>query len=110
MRSLYGTLRWQQARRQVLARDRSCIPGRLFGGQCRGTLHIHHIVRPQDGGDPYDTRNLVAVCAAHHPQLEAMRRYMQQQRPPRWRRCPHAHPTAEGRRQCEERLNSAATA
>ena len=97
-------------RERILQRDgRRCTVGRLLGGDCHPTLHIHHIVPRADGGTD-DVDNLATVCAAHHPTWESLRAWLERKRQPRtWKRCTrHRHPYPQGREQCERRLNQAA--
>ena len=108
MRTLYDTTRWRLARTRALQRDGNrCTVSRLIGGDCTATLHVHHLVRPEDGGSRYALENLGTTCSAHHPMWEAVRRSVlarvaaNDDPPPR---CPHFHPTAEARRQCEARM------
>lgn len=108
--SLYHTLAWRRLRHQVLRRDGNrCTVARLLGGDCSGTLHVHHLQPPSQGGITLPaTDQLITVCAVHHPLVEKVRRaVLDAQKPvePVWKRCPHKHVTAESRRQCEERLN-----
>lgn len=106
MTNIYSTQRWRDVRQAVLTRDRGlCSVGFLFGGACSdASLHGHHIVPLAENGDPFDESNLLSVCRVHHPQLEAMRRYVLARREPRPARCPHLHRTREAREQCERRL------
>jgi hypothetical protein len=105
--TLYDTSEWAQARDRTLLRDQGrCQVGRLFGGRCHPTLDVHHVVRPEDGGVEYDVDNLIVVCHACHPRLEAMRRYLARKREPR--RCRHNHRYDHARRECWARLNRAA--
>lgn len=104
MAQLYDSLRWATARTAALARDANeCQARRLFGGECSALLHVHHIRRPEHGGAMYALDNLVTVCASHHPQLEAVRRYLDRKHA--WKRCPHEHRTLAGREACEAKLN-----
>ena len=101
--SLYSTILWHAARARALERDRSrCTVSRLLGGRCAGPLHVHHLVRPQDGGERYALDNLGTACAAHHAQWEALRRQISRRRESR--RCPHRHASREARELCEARL------
>lgn len=115
MASLYSTLRWQAVRAAALKRDgNSCTVGWLLGGQCsEGSLHVHHIIPVEDGGDPYELENLGTTCAAHHPQWEALRRLVVSKLLARDEevdhgRCPHKHASAEARAICERRRSRAA--
>ncbi len=104
--AIYNSLLWQLARSRVLERDGSrCTVSRLLGGPCStGPLHVHHIVRPEDGGDPYHEDNLGSVCARHHPKWEALRRRLAGELVEQPVRCPHQHRSAESRAICERRL------
>jgi hypothetical protein len=105
MGSLYSTLRWRAARAAALRRDGNhCAVGRWFGGACDPILHVHHLCPVSDGGDPYALDNLLTVCAAHHPMLEAFRARVTRHAAPAVPRCPHRHRTEDARRQCEARL------
>lgn len=86
---LYSTLRWRGARAACLARDgHACttvlgydmadegdewadVP--ITCGEKDG-LHVHHVERVQDGGDPYALDNLITLCAPCHARLHAMMR------------------------------------
>lgn len=97
---VYDTADWQLVRSRVLARDGDrCTVGRLFGVPCHSTLHAHHAIPVDEGGAPYDEENIITVCAAHHPLLEAFRRRVN--RPVR---CRHHHPYPGGREECERRM------
>lgn len=99
----YGSREWADVRRRALERDGNrCTISRLVGGACSGSLHGHHL---DVDGNPLDLDNVISVCASHHPKIEAVRRAVLH-----YQRaftadvtCPHKHPTAEGRRICEER-------
>lgn len=102
----YNTPEWLVARDLALERDdRTCTVASLLGGQCEGTLHVHHITPVEEGGALYELENLATVCAHHHPRWEALRRHVLAARAPVWKRCHHKHTTSEGRRLCELRLN-----
>jgi 5-methylcytosine-specific restriction endonuclease McrA len=108
MNRLYDSSLWTAARAAALERDgHRCSVARLLGGRCSaGPLHVHHIEPIDEGGQPFDLDNLGTVCAAHHPQWEALRRAIvarrrdDEARP----RCPHTHRTIEARMLCEARL------
>jgi hypothetical protein len=89
--AVYRTQRWRN-----LPRDYCLISELLgdFAGPCRGLISHHHI----DPSDP-DSRT-AQVCNAHHSQLHGVLRKLE-----RRRRCPHRHPTREGREACERSLN-----
>lgn len=98
--SLYTSPEWKQLRAHVLVRDGNrCAVGRLFGGPCHPSLHVHHITPVEDGGARLDADNCVTVCQSHHPQLEALRRRLTEDPA----RCPHYHPYPAGRIACENR-------
>jgi hypothetical protein len=100
-RRLYDTPAWEQARARAILRDGSrCSVGRLIGGDCHSTLHVHHVKAIAEGGAPFDVDNLITVCATHHPSLEALRRRIVAEAP----RCTHYHPYRQGREECERRL------
>jgi hypothetical protein len=53
---------WFEARRTAVERD---------GGECQvcGTeenLHVHHIHPVSEGGEKFDTENLITLCSQHH--------------------------------------------
>lgn len=99
--SLYTSPEWQQLRARVLVRDGNrCVLGRLGGGPCHASLHVHHIVPVSEGGAPLDDGNCVTVCKTHHPAVEALRRRLLAEPP----RCGHYHPYPQGRAECERRL------
>lgn len=105
MAGLYDTLLWRTAAARAKRRDANrCTVARLLGGSCRGSLHAHHIVRPEDGGAMFDLENLGTVCAAHHPKWEALRRRLSGDRVEAPVRCPHRHRSAEARAICERRM------
>lgn len=91
-RAVYNSQRWRELPRT------QCVVSALLEGAvrpCRGLIHRHHI----DPTDP-DSRT-VQVCAGHHQDLHTLLRGLR----PRVRRCPHRHPTREGREACERKLN-----
>lgn len=99
--SFYLSPEWLALRERVLHRDRKrCTVARLLGGDCSGVLHVHHIEPRSDRPDlELDEGNCATVCARHHPQWEAARRFVERSRrplPP----CNHRHPYKEGRIQC----------
>lgn len=96
---------WLAARDRALARDASrCLVGRLLGGDCRGVLHVHHIIpRSVAPGLALVDENLGTVCAAHHPRWEALARALRSLSGIEVKPCPHRHPYPSGRRACEER-------
>lgn len=102
----YSTSDWKTARKRAIRRDGECCTvGRLFGGDCKGSLHVHHLVPLREDGDLLDLDNLATVCASHHPRWESLRRTLNEQRRPPMRRCRHRHVSAEARQLCEKRLN-----
>ena len=107
MHGIYDTALWRIVRRRVLARDgNACTVSRLLGGDCHGTLHVHHLIPVSEGGARFDDANLITACASHHPQLEAVRRHVLARRFAResMPRCNHEHRTAEARAICERRM------
>jgi hypothetical protein len=113
-RDLYTSLLWAELRAAALARDNHrCVASWLLGGDCSEDLHVHHVEPVEERPDlALSLANLVTVCSSHHPQLEALRRAIRTARKQHrsWRRCPHFHPTREGRAICERRLNRASEA
>jgi hypothetical protein len=96
---------WFDFRERILARDGDrCSVGRLLGGPCRGVLHVNHIVPRRDRPElALDEDNCGTACASHHVQWEAFARAIRLLRLEELPPCRHAHPYAEGRRQCERR-------
>ena len=93
----YSDTAWRE-----LPRDGSCIVADLFGVECEGPLHRHH-VHPLSAGGPWEGRTLL-VCRRHHPTVEAFARRFHN-----WKRCRrHRHPYPQGRIECELRLNGLA--
>jgi hypothetical protein len=91
-RSVYDTQAWRRLPRNY------CVVDLLLGDYaepCSGLIHHHHV----DPSDP-DSRT-VQCCAGHHSRLHGVLRRLE-----RRRRCPHRHPTREGREACERRLNT----
>lgn len=98
---------WQRFRIRVLARDgERCTIGRLLGGPCHPTLHVHHVIPVSEGGASFDIDNAVTACARHHPMLEALRQRLLAPT----RRCSHRHPYPQGREACERRMRERAVA
>jgi 5-methylcytosine-specific restriction endonuclease McrA len=58
---LYDTYRWKLVRAYVRLRDGGCVVCGVTEG-----LEVDHIVRPEDGGDPYSEENLRTLCGLHH--------------------------------------------
>lgn len=77
---------------RALPRVGECAGVDLFGGECSGPAHLHHV----DAED-----RLLLLCARHHALLHGARR-----RARRWRRCTHAHRYPGAREDCERRLNA----
>lgn len=95
---------WHRLRLRVLARDgRRCTVGRLLGGPCHPTLHVHHLIPVSEGGPPFDEDNAVTACARHHPMLEAMRRALLERRQRPLAKCRHKHRYDHARRECRAR-------
>lgn len=74
----YTSPLWRRARAQALARDGSRCQARERYGPVRLTcgdsvgVHVHHIVRPEDGGDPFAVANLIVLCPMHHRRLHGL--------------------------------------
>ena len=104
--TLYSTALWRLVAQKAKRRDRSrCTVARLLGGDCRGLLHVHHIVPVSEGGAALALDNLATVCASHHPKWESLRRAIMRQRGEVMQiRCPHSHRSLEARLLCEARL------
>lgn len=103
MSRVYDTHLWAEARARTLARDGGrCTVARLIGGECHPTLDVHHLIPVDEGGALYDDANLLTCCKSHHQLLHRLRRLLLDGEERPWR-CPHKHPTAEGRRACEEK-------
>lgn len=93
---IYDTLDWLLARADALERDEGrCTAVEWYDVQvdewgdlyevpvrCSETsdLHVHHIERPDDGGDPYDLENLLTLCNVHHGKLHGMMRARERER------------------------------
>jgi 5-methylcytosine-specific restriction endonuclease McrA len=60
---------WKDARTAARARDGGCVYRN--GGGCDGALAVHHRIPIEQGGAPYDLRNLETACRAHHERAEA---------------------------------------
>jgi hypothetical protein len=86
-----------------LPRER-CAVHELIGTDCAGPISRHHVHPVALGGG--ELGRTVQCCSRHHPMLEALAR--RAYGAPGYRRCPHAHPTQEGRLACERRLNPVA--
>jgi hypothetical protein len=106
MSDLYRTLSWRIVRARAIERDGGCILAGRDRRPCSGALHVHHIVRPELGGEPYALANLATVCARHHRLAHTLGFELREPGPAR---CPHRHPTRAGRLACErERARRAA--
>lgn len=60
--AVYRSARWRRTRRRVLRDEPWC---RWPGCQAAAT-DVDHIVRIEDGGDPWDDDNLQPLCHRHH--------------------------------------------
>jgi hypothetical protein len=61
-RKLYGSQRWERVRAMVLERDGYMCQVKA-SKKCRTTANVvDHIIRPEEGGEPYDPANLRASC------------------------------------------------
>lgn len=77
-RRIRSTRAWKRLRKLVVERDDGqCTFGTAPGehywtGRCPviDGLDVHHIVAIDDGGAPFDERNLRTLCATHHRRLE----------------------------------------
>ncbi len=102
----YDSPEWRAFSARIVERDdRRCVLRRFAGGACHHVLHVHHVEPVEERPDlAFDEDNCVTVCASHHPMLEAFRRLVRRAGARDLPRCPHRHPTAEGRRACERKL------
>lgn len=96
----YSSPEWRETRERVKERDgRRCTVARLFGGECSGRLHVHHIEPREERPDlALDEDNLATVCAGHHNTWERLRRELT--REPKVPPCRHRHPYRTGRLAC----------
>lgn len=104
--SFYTSPEWVTLRDLIVARDRfRCTVGRLLGGACSNTLHVHHLIGIDDDfGLALDPENLATVCAHHHPKWEAVRRAVLRSRGTNEvGECNHYHPYPAGREACRRR-------
>jgi HNH endonuclease len=90
-------------RQKVLQRDGFRCSGRFLGGECSAVLDVHHILPREEGGSDA-LANLMTLCHAHHPMLEAIRKAILRRRAPK--RCGHNHRYPWAREACERRLNA----
>ncbi len=104
-REVYDSPEWDAARARVLRRDANrCVLAWLLGGACSGPLHVHHVEPVEERPDlAFHDDNLISACEAHHPTLDAFRRFVRAKRGRR--RCPHRHTNRAGREACERALN-----
>lgn len=100
----YSSPEWNDLREYVLARDaRRCTVGRLLGGACSGTLHVHHIEPRSERPDlELDEDNCATACASHHPVWESLARAIRLIHGTELPRCKHQHVYESGRRACDE--------
>lgn len=70
-RTVYQTVRWRNLRARVLAQEPDC----MVCGRPANT--VDHIEPFEGAADPlaWDESNLQALCAVHHGQKDAKRRY-----------------------------------
>lgn len=101
---------WRDLRDRARARDGNrCTVARLLGGDCRGVLHVHHIIPRSERPDlARSLDNLGTACASHHPRWEALARALRVEQEIEVPPCPHRHPYPAGRRACEEKRRRAA--
>lgn len=95
---------WVAVRDLVRARDAGrCTVARLLGGECRGVLHVHHILPRVERPDlALDPDNCATTCASHHRVWESVRLFLLRSRrplPP----CKHTHRYAHAQRACDIR-------
>lgn len=72
MADIYSTLLWQTARAATLLRDGyACGADEGDGVPCGQLDHlqVHHLTPVEEGGDPYDIKNLLTLCPSHHRRL-----------------------------------------
>lgn len=79
-RMIRNTARWHRARDRALDRDQHrCTYGLEHGehfwmpdGRCPVTdgVDVHHRTPIEDGGAPFDDRNLRTLCSTHHHRKE----------------------------------------
>lgn len=108
--ALYSSPEWLDLRARALARDgHRCTVARLLGGSCSARLDVHHLIPVAEGGPELpDLDGVVTTCSAHHPTLEALRRFVVNRRRRRVRACRHDHRYDIARRQCrQQRLREA---
>lgn len=82
MDSFYSTPAWLDLRARVLDRDgHSCTVSRLLGGECSGSLHVHHIYSRRERPDlALDEDNCGSACGRHHRVWEAVRAFIRRAR------------------------------
>ena len=101
----YSTSDWKHL--AALAKERDghrCSVSRILGGLCTDTLHAHHLIPIRDGGDPLpDLDGVITTCSAHHPTLEALRRFVVERRERKIPPCRHQHRYDHARRMCRAR-------
>jgi 5-methylcytosine-specific restriction enzyme A len=59
--AVYASREWQLLSAQVRRVVRSCM-----ACGAKGRMYVDHVVELQDGGAPYDPRNLQVLCAKCH--------------------------------------------
>lgn len=67
-RRIYNSGLWRRIRALARARDGGCL-------HCGATtsLHVHHIIAINAGGDPYSLDNLETLCSSCHHAIEGGR-------------------------------------
>lgn len=62
--AVYRSKAWKRLRRRILNERPYCEWGEL---ECMApSAEVDHMTRIEDGGDPWDPRNLMALCKPHH--------------------------------------------
>jgi hypothetical protein len=102
MENIYSTPEWLDLAARAKARDgHRCTVGRILGGECRGDLHVHHIVPVEEGGPAIpDLGGVLTTCAGHHRALHSLRMFVARRTRPKIRPCRHQHRYDIARREC----------
>lgn len=103
--TLYSTAEWKDLAERAKARDgHRCSVARLLGGPCSSRLHVHHLIPVSEGGPEVpDLDGVITACSAHHPTLEALRRFVLGRTRPKLRVCRCNHRYDYARRLCRSR-------
>ena len=73
--SFYSSRTWRRVRRAALRRDgHRCQAVTVYGAvrvHCHTSrdLDVHHVKRPEDGGEMYALSNLLTLCGSCHQRL-----------------------------------------